>query len=85
MTLPSKFRINVAVGLPIPCRILPRVVDRNKKGQMKLSERIKVPANVFPKICSPMKRPNSRKNSVLIRPRIIQDSMVFFIAVKIKS
>ena len=82
MPLLKRFKRKVAVGLPSPCRMLVSVVDRNKKGQIQLRVLIKVPASVFSKTYSPIRRPDSRKNSVLIRPRIIQDSMVFLIARK---
>ena len=84
MTLARRLKINVVVVFPRPCKILLKVVERNKKGQIQPRVVIKVPAREFRKMNSPIKCPDKRKTNVLIRPRIIQDSMVFFIVLKIR-
>lgn len=69
MPMPVKLKKKVKVILPNPWRILFNVVDKYKKGQIKLSVIIKRPANGVWKRVLPRKLPVTIKHAVQAMPK----------------
>ena len=63
-------------ALPKPCKMLVSVVQRYKKGQIKLKEQINLPASTLSNKRFPTGFPNIRKPRVQTPPKIRQEEMV---------